>query len=180
MPMGCRKTVLLALLTFFAHFAWAQKFGYVNTDFILSKMPEYQEAQNEINTLSLQWQEEIQNKHKEIEAKYSELQAEEVLLTEEMKQERLAAIKQMENALKEYQKKVFGYEGLFFLKKKELIKPVQDLVFEAVQKVCKENRLAIMFDKSGELVMIYTDPVHDYTDYVLDELGLGNKEDVIR
>jgi outer membrane protein len=57
---------------------------------------------------------------------------------------------------------------------------VQDQVFEAVQKVCKENRLAIMFDKSGELVMIYTDPVHDYTDYVLDELGLGNKEDVIR
>ena len=178
--MDCRKAILLVLLVFFVHFARAQKFGYVNTDFILSKMPEYQEAQNEINTLSLQWQEEIQNKHKEIEAKYSELQAEEVLLTEEMKQERLAAIKQMENALKEYQKKVFGYEGLFFLKKKELIKPVQDQVFEAVQKVCKENRLAIMFDKSGELVMIYTDPVHDYTDYVLDELGLGNKEDVIR
>jgi outer membrane protein len=178
--MGCIKSVLLVLFVFFAHFALAQKFGYVNTDFILSKMPEYQEAQNEINTLSLQWQEEIQNKHKEIEAKYSELQAEEVLLTEEMKQERLASIKQMENTLKEYQKKVFGYEGLFFLKKKELIKPVQDQVFEAVQKVCKENRLAIMFDKSGELVMIYTDPVHDYTDYVLDELGLGNKEDVIR
>ena len=178
--MGCIKSVLLVLFVFFAHFALAQKFGYVNTDFILSKMPEYQEAQNEINTLSLQWQEDIQNKHKEIEAKYSELQAEEVLLTEEMKQERLASIKQMENTLKEYQKKVFGYEGLFFLKKKELIKPVQDQVFEAVQKVCKENRLAIMFDKSGELVMIYTDPVHDYTDYVLDELGLGNKEDVIR
>ena len=180
MLMNCRKTLLLVLFAFFAHFAWGQKFGYVNTDFILGKMPEYQEAQNEINTLSLQWQEEIQGKHKEIEAMYAELQAEEVLLTEEMKQERLAAIKQMENALKEYQKKVFGYEGLFFLKKKELIKPVQDQVFEAVQKVCKENRLAIMFDKSGELVMIYTDPVHDYTDYVLDELGLGNKEDVIR
>jgi outer membrane protein len=180
MSKAFRITFLLVLLTSFTHFAWAQKFGYVNTDFILSKMPEYQEAQNEINTLSLQWQEEIQNKHKEIEAKYSELQAEEVLLTEEMKQERTAAIKQMENTLKEYQKKVFGYEGLFFLKKKELIKPVQDQVFEAVQKVCKENRLAIMFDKSGELVMIYTDPVHDYTDYVLDELGLGNKEDVIR
>ncbi len=178
--MHFRKTLLFVLFVLFANVGWAQKFGYVNTDFILSKMPEYQEAQNEINTLSLQWQEEIQNKHKEIEAKYSELQAEEVLLTEEMKQERMAAIKQMENTLKEYQKKVFGYEGLFFLKKKELIKPVQDQVFEAVQKVCKENRLAIMFDKSGELVMIYTDPVHDYTDYVLDELGLGNREDVVR
>jgi len=178
--MHFRKTLLFVLFVLFAHVGWAQKFGYVNTDFILSKMPEYQEAQNEINTLSLQWQEDIQNRHKEIEAKYSELQAEEVLLTEEMKQERMAAIKQMENTLKEYQKKVFGYEGLFFLKKKELIKPVQDQVFEAVQKVCKENRLAIMFDKSGELVMIYTDPVHDYTDYVLDELGLGNREDVVR
>ena len=82
--------------------------------------------------------------------------------------------------LKEYQKKVFGYGGLFFLKKQELIKPIQDKVWDAVDKVAKKNSLAIMFDKSGELVMIYTDPRHDYTDFVLDELGLGDPNDVVK
>ena len=75
--------------------------------------------------------------------------------------------------VKEYQKQIFGFDGLYFLKKKELIKPVQDQVFDAVEKVAKNNRLQIVFDKSGDLVMIYTDPIHDYTDYVLEELGLG-------
>ncbi|MEL7002723.1 MAG: OmpH family outer membrane protein, partial [Bacteroidota bacterium] len=111
---------------------------------------------------------------------YLSLQAEEVLLTSEMKSDRLEEINKKENELKDYQKKIFGFEGLFFLKKKELVKPVQDQVFDAVEKVCKDQRLAIMFDKAGDLVMIYTDPRHDYTDYVLDELGLGDPNDVIK
>jgi len=158
----------------------AQKWGYVDTEYILTKIPEYKEAQDEINTLSLSWQQEIANMYKDIEAMYNKLQAEEVLLTKEMREERLAEIKQKEEEVKEYHKKVFGFEGLFFLKKKELIKPVQDRVFEAVEKVAKDNRLQMVFDKSGELVLIYTDPIHDYTDYVLEELGLGDDNDVIK
>ena len=159
---------------------FGQKFGYVDTDFILSKIPEYQEAQQEIGIISLSWQDEIQNMYQEIEGMYSALQAEEVLLTKEMKDERIAGIRKKENEVKEYQKKIFGFEGLFFLKKKELVKPVQDKVFEAVEKVAKDHRLQIVFDKSGDLVMIYTDPIHDYTDFVLDELGLGDSNDVIK
>jgi outer membrane protein len=158
----------------------AQKFGYVNTNFILNKMPEYAEAKAEIDKLSLGWQEEIQGMQKDIYAMYSALQAEEVLLTPEMKEERLNSIKKKEDYLKEYQKKVFGFEGLFFLKKKELIKPVQDKVYDAVEKVAHDHKLQIVFDKSGELVMIYTDPIHDYTDYVLEELELGDPNDVIK
>jgi outer membrane protein len=157
----------------------AQKFGYVNTNFILNKMPEYTEAKAEIDKLSQAWQEEIQVMQQEVLAMYNSLQVEEVLLTPEMKEERQNEIKKKEDALKSYQNKIFGFEGLFFLKKKELIKPVQDLVFEAVEKVAREHKLQIVFDKSGELVMIYTDPIHDYTDYVLDELGLGDPNDVI-
>jgi outer membrane protein len=157
----------------------AQKWGYVDTEYILSKIPEYREAQDEINNLSLSWDQEIRTMYREIESMYSKLQAEEVLLTKEMKDERMAEIQQKEEEVKAYHKKVFGYEGLFFLKKKELIKPVQDRVFEAVEKVAKDNRLQLVFDKSGELVLIYTDPVQDYTDYVLEELGLGDKNDVI-
>ena len=159
--------------------SFAQKFGYVDTDYILSQMPEYKGAQAEIEKLSLAWQEEIQDMYKSIDAMYSDLQAEEVLLTKDMKDQRLTEIRERENEVKEYQKKIFGFEGLFFLKKKELVKPIQDKVFDLIEKVCKEHRLAIMFDKASELVMIYTDPIHDYTDYVLDELELGDPNDKI-
>ena len=111
---------------------------------------------------------------------YSALQAEQVLLTEEMKNERTASIQKKEEEMKEYQKKVFGFGGLLFLKKQELVKPVMDKVWDAVDKVAKQNNLAIVFDKAGELVMIYTDPRFDYTDFVLDELGLGDPNDKIK
>lgn len=170
--------IFLALFSFVP--SYAQKFGYVDTDYVLSKMPEYKEAQAEIDKLSVGWQDEIQQMAQDIKTMYSELQAEEVLLTAEMKKDRMALIQKKENELKEYQKKIFGFEGLFFLKKKELIKPVQDKVFDAVERVCKDQRLAIMFDKASDLVMIYTDPRHDYTDYVLDQLGLGDPNDVVK
>jgi outer membrane protein len=176
------KNVILVVILLFASLnqVFGQKWGYVDTEYILGKIPEYKEAQDEINTLSLSWQQEIANMYKEIEGMYNKLQAEEVLLTKEMRDERMAEIKAKEEEVKDYHKKVFGFEGLFFLKKKELIKPVQDRVFEAVEKVAKDNRLQMVFDKSGELVLIYTDPIHDYTDYVLEELGLGDENDVIK
>ena len=175
-----KKILFLFLASFSFIQLHAQKFGYIDTDYVLSKMPEYKEAQAEIDKLSQGWQEEIKEMSRNIGAMYDELQAEEVLLTADMKNERLSLIKAKEEELKEYQKKIFGFEGLFFLKKKELVKPVQDKIFDAVEIVCKEQRLAIMFDKAGDLVMIYTDPRHDYTDYVLDELGLGDPNDVIK
>jgi outer membrane protein len=143
-------------------------------------MPDYKKAQDEINQLSDAWEKEIQDMSKKIEGMYSSLQAEQVLLTDEMKKERTEAIQKREAELKEYQKKVFGFGGLFFLKKQELIKPIQDKVWDAADKVAKQNNLAIIFDKAGELVMIYTDPRYDYTDFVLDELGLGDPNDKIK
>ena len=160
--------------------AFGQKLGYVNTDFVLSKMPEQQKAQAEIDALASKWQEEILGMQQEIDEKYSELKVEEVLLTEEMRKERVEAIAEQEKTLKEYQQKVFGFEGLYYLKKQELMKPLQDEVFAAVEKVAKKNNLQFVFDKAGDIVMIYTNPIHDYTDYVLDELGLGEEEDTAR
>jgi outer membrane protein len=97
-----------------------------------------------------------------------------------MRKERTDEIKKMENELREFQKKVFGFEGLYFLKKKELMKPLQDKVWDASERVAKSNRLGIIFDKAGELVMIYTDPRHDYSDFILEELGLGDPNDKIK
>jgi outer membrane protein len=151
---------------------FAQKFGYVDMNYILGQMPEYAEAQGEIKKLANEWESEVQQMYKEIEQMEADLKAEEILLTVAMKKDRRTEIDRKMEELKEYQKKVFGFEGLYFLKKKELIKPAQDLVFEATERVAKNNRLAIVFDKSGDLVMIYTDPIHDYTDLVLEELGI--------
>jgi outer membrane protein len=172
--------IFIAVFLFGLNFASGQKFGYIDTNFILSKMPEYQKAQSEIEQLSAGWQKEVEDLQREVDAAFVALKAEEVLLTEEMKAERKSMIQKKEAELKEYQRKVFGFGGLFFLKKQELIKPLQDKVWEAVEKVAKQNRLAIVFDKSGELVMIYTDPKHDYTDFVLEELGLGDPNDKIK
>jgi outer membrane protein len=171
---------IFSLFVFGLNFADGQKFGYIDTNFILSKMPEYLKAQSEIEQLSTGWQKEVEDLQRGVEMAYVSLKAEEVLLTEEMKEERMNMIRKKETELKDYQRKVFGFGGLFFLKKQELIKPLQDKVWEAVEKVAKQNRLAIVFDKSGELVMIYTDPRHDYTDFVLEELGLGDPNDKIK
>jgi outer membrane protein len=173
------KVFVLALL-FGLNIAEAQKFGYIDSDFILGKMPEYKKAQDEIDQLSSAWEKEIADLQVKVDALYSSYQAEQVLLTEEMKASRMEEIKKKETELKEYNKKIFGFGGLFFLKKQELIRPLQDKVWDAVEKVAKSNRLAIIFDKSGELVMIYTDPRHDYTDFVLEELGLGDANDKIK
>ena len=172
--------ITVFFVIFGLNFVNAQRFGYIDTDFILNKMPDYKKAQDEISQLAEAWQKEVQDMDREIQSMYSALQAEQVLLTEELKKERTEAIQKKEAELKEYQKKVFGFGGLYFLKQQELVKPIQDKVWDAVDKVAKQNNLAIVFDKAGELVMIYTDPRFDYTDFVLDELGLGDPNDKIK
>ena len=151
---------------------FAQKFGYVDMNYILTQVPEYAQAQAEIDQLAKSWETEIQEMYKEVAQMEADLKAEEILLTVAMKNDRRTEIDRKLEELKQYQNKVFGFDGLYFLKKKELIKPAQDIVFESVERVAKNNRLAIVFDKSGDWVMIYTDPVHDYTDLVLEELGV--------
>ncbi len=171
---------LTFLLLFGLNFVSAQKFGYFDSDFVMSKMPEYSKAQGEIDQLSAAWQKEIEDMQLKVDELYRTYQAEQVLLTEEMKQERLETIRKKETELKDYQKKVFGFGGLYFLKKQELIKPLQDKIFDAVEKVAKANRLAFVFDKAAELVIVYTDPRHDYTDFILEELGLGDPNDKVK
>jgi outer membrane protein len=167
---------ILLLLLLVSPLAFAQKFGYIDSDFILSKMPAFTAAQQEADRLSSAWQKEIEGKYQEIDNLRKKFQLEEVLLTDEMKRKRLTEIEDKEKEAREYQKKVFGFEGMLFKKRQELIKPVQDNLFDAVEKVSKKKGLQIVFDKSGELVMIYTNPVHDYTEFVLEELGLASSE----
>lgn len=174
------KSLFLLLIVFGQTFGYAQKFGYINSEHILSKMPDYAKVAKELEAFAVTWQREIEGKQKEAATLRNALVAERVLLTTEMKQKRENEIAEKENEVQEYQKKVFGVGGLYFLKKTELIKPLQDKIFEAVEKVAKSHRLAILFDKADQLVMVYTDPRHDYTDFVLEEIGLGDPVDKIK
>ena len=168
------KIILLIFFVFNSNL-FAQKFGYVNSEFILNNMKEYKEAMNEIESLSKAWEKEISDMYIEIEKKEIELKTEEILLTKEMFEDKRQKLDEEWKEIKNYQQKVFGFEGLYFLKKKELIQPIQDIIFEAVERVAKKNRLQIIFDKSSEPVLLYTNPIHDYTDYVLEDLGLTKK-----
>ncbi len=145
----------------------------MDMEFVTSKMPEYQKAQTELDKFSDRWAKEIQDKYAEVDRLQRLYQAEEVLLTDEMKRKRNQEISDKEREAREYNNKIFGFEGMLFQKKKELIKPVTDQVYKAVERVCRQRRLDMLVDKSSEFVIIYSNPVHDYTDYVMEELGLS-------
>jgi len=159
---------------------YAQKFGYVSSDFILQKMPSYQKVLIEIDNAAQNWQKLLDERRNKVEALRKNYQNEEILLPDEIKKDRQKEIQQEEKGLQDYQNQVFGYEGLFFQKKQELIQPVQDELYKAIAKVAKEKKIQIMFDKSSDLVMLYTDIRHDYTDYVLEELGLNEDANKVK
>lgn len=136
-------------------------------------MSEFSKAQNEINQISVKEQQRIEGLFKEVDKLRKEYQKEEVLLTEAMKKERVDSISAKENIALQEQKRVFGFNGLIFLKRQELIRPLQDKIADAAGKVARKKKLQFIFDKANDPVMIYADPTHDYTDYVLETLGLS-------
>ena len=169
------RILLLLFFSIISINSYSQKFGYVNSEFILNSMPEYKEALSEIENLSKAWEKEVSEMYIDVEKKEVILKNEEILLTKEMYEEKRIELDEEWNEVRSYQQKVFGFEGLYFLKKKELIQPIQDILFESIERVAKKNRLQIIFDKSSEPVLLYTNPIHDYTDYVLEDLGLTEK-----
>ncbi|MBW3467870.1 OmpH family outer membrane protein [Arthrospiribacter ruber] len=154
--------------------AEAQTFGYVDSEFLLNKHPDYKLVQDELEALKDQWKKEAQNLDQEIKEMRASLKAEEVLLTEEMYQERLEAIREKEKEAVAFNNRVFGINGQYYQKQMELMQPLQSKIFDAIDKVCKRFRLAVLFDKAAGPTMIYTDPRHDYSEFVLQELGIEN------
>jgi outer membrane protein len=167
--------ILLVLSILYTSEVSAQKIGYVDMEFITSKMPEYQAAQTEMKKFSEKWAKEIQDKFAEIDRMQRAYMAEEILLTDDLKRKRQNEIKEKELEAGEYNSKIFGMEGLLFQKKKELMKPAMEKVQRAINKVCSQRRLDFMFDKSSDIGMLYTNPKHDYSDYVMEELGIDPK-----
>lgn len=176
------RRIVSAIATMFficiASFTMAQKYAYVNTQYILDNMTEYKTAQSGLDNLSLQWQKEIEDKYSIIDKLYKSYQAEQILLTEEMKKKRQDEITTKEKDVKDLQKQRFGYEGDLFKKKQEMVKPIQDKVYNAVKKLATDQSFAVIFDRSSDLIMLFANPKYDKSDDILLALGYKpNKKD---
>ncbi len=165
---------LLSIVLFSVSISFSQKYAYVNTDYILSNIPKYESAQEQLNLISSEWQKEIEDLYNDIDKMYKEYQAEEVLLTDDMKADRQEQIASKEKKVRDLQNKRFGQNGDLFKKRQELIKPIQDDIFNAVKEIAVESNYAVIFDSSGSLSMLYTDLKYDKSDEVLKKLGFGN------
>lgn len=165
-------SLLILLIPFSTGFS--QKFSYVDTEYILSNIPAYAAAQEQLDQLSVEWQKEIEEIYSRIDKMYKDFQSERVLLTEDMKIKREEEIINKEKEAKELQKKRFGREGDLYKKRQELVKPIQDDVFNAVKEIAEEGGFAVLFDMSSSLTMLYTDPKYDVSDDVLEKLGYKN------
>jgi outer membrane protein len=170
-----RLVLIAAIILGTFGFASAQKYAFIDSDYILSKVPEHQAAQQQIDNLSVQWQKEIEAKYAEIDKLYKSYQAEQILLTEELKRKRENEIINKEKEAKELQKQRFGVDGELFKKRQELIKPIQDKIYTAVKDIAVKENLAVVFDKAGSLNMMYTNPKFDKSDAVLEAMGYKAK-----
>lgn len=150
----------------------AQRYCVIDSKYILDNLPEYKQAQTKLDEASAQWQKEIDNKLQEVDRMYKTYQAEQVMLSDEMKKKREDDIIKKEKEAKDLQKKRFGFEGDMFKKRQELVKPVQDRVYNAVQKMATSKSFDIIYDKSADLSVFYNDPKLDKSDDVLRELGI--------
>ena len=175
------KKILFAILVLFSVTSTltAQKFAYVDTQYILENLPEYKSAQQQLDRISIQWQKEIEVKFGEIDKMYKDFQAESILLTDDMKKKREDEIIDREKAAKELQKQRFGKGGDLLKRRQDLVKPVQDKIYNAIKEIATAKNYGVVFDKSSDLTMLFTNPKYDISDQILENLGYtpGQKND---
>src|SRR5215212_9803527 len=154
-------------------FSQAQsRYAVIDTKYILDKMPDYRAAQKQVDDFAATWQKEIDNMQKDLDKMYRDFEAEQVMLTEELKKKREDQLFVKEKKLRDLQRQRFGFEGDLFKKRQELIKPVQDKVYNAVQKLAVQRGYDFILDKSEGITVIFADPKLEKSDDVLKELGV--------
>jgi len=167
-----KKIVVIAcLMLLYSATTFAQKFAFIDSEYILENIPSYKAAQEQLDQLSGQYQKELESMHAEIDQMYKDFQSESVLLSEEMKRKREDVIISKEKEYKELQRKYFGRDGDLFKKRQGLVKPIQDDIFNAIQEISTEGGYAVIFDKANGVTLIYTNPKFDLSDQVLAKLG---------
>ncbi|MHB1921891.1 MAG: OmpH/Skp family outer membrane protein [Chitinophagaceae bacterium] len=151
---------------------FAQRYCVINSQYILQQIPQYTQAQQELDSISTSWQKELDAKKLVIANMYKSYQAEQVMLTEDLKKKRQQEIMGQEKALQDLQNKLFGYQGELFKKREELVKPIQDEVYNAVQQMAADRLYDFVLDKSGGISVFYSDPRLDQSQEVLRILGI--------
>jgi outer membrane protein len=167
---------MLVVLIIFAsaQTGMAQRFAYVDSEYILSNIPSYNAAQEQLDKLAEEWQKEIEASYEEVEALYRSYQNDRVLMSEDMRKRRENEIVTKEAEAAELQRRYFGPEGELFKSQEELISPIQDRVYKAVQELATEGNYAVIFDTANSPTMLYTNPRNDVSDDVLKKLGYRN------
>jgi outer membrane protein len=148
----------------------AQRIAYVDVNAILESIAEYQEAQTELEELAARWRTEIASEYDEIKGEYNRYQAEQVLLSDEARQAKEEEIMEMEKKVRELQKERFGPNGLLFEKRKELVQPIQDRVYAAIEDYAGDRGYDFIFDKSGSAGMIFASAEYDKTNDIVDKI----------
>lgn len=149
----------------------AQKFAYVDSEYILSNLPEYTQAKFQLDQVAKKWQQEIQGKNSDLDKEIKAYDAEKVLLTEDMRSKREKELDEKRQAILDLQKKRFGKEGDLFKKQQELIKPIQDKVYDAIKEYSDNKTLGIVFDKAGATTIMYAGAKFDISDQVIRAMG---------
>lgn len=162
---------MLGLALMVGHHANAQKFAYIDTDYVLLHLPEYSDAQGQLNQMAVDWQVEIEMKLDAVERLEMAYRAERVLLTQEMRGKREEEIDTKRREARDLQKAKFGVEGELFQKRQELIQPIQDMVFEELKDIASGSGYMVIFDKSNQSNMLYTNPKYDISDRLIKKLG---------
>ena len=167
-----KKLFLLATCYFVLTTAQAQRYAVIDSKYILEKVPQYKESQERLDQFSIQWQQEIDQKQTAVDKMLKDFDAEAIMLSDELKKKREDEIFKKEKELRDLQKKRFGFEGDLFKKRQELIKPIQDRVYNAVQKLAVDKQYDFILDKSEGITVIFADPKLDRSDDVLRNLGV--------
>ncbi len=167
-----KKILLVACLLGFAMTGFSQKYAIIDTRYILDRMPDYKAAQQQLDQIAADWQKDIDARQAELDKMYRDYEAEQVMLTPELKQKREDQLFNKEKDLRDLQRKRFGFEGDLFKKRQELIKPIQDKVYNAVQKLAVQRGYEFVLDKSEGITIIFADPKLDKSEDVLKELGV--------
>jgi Outer membrane protein len=148
-----------------------QKLAYVDSEYIMSNIPEYDDAQEELNSLSTQWQNEVKALYDKVEDMYKKYQTESVLLSEDQKHAREQEIINKEQEAKKLQMRYFGAEGQLYQKRTELVQPIQEKIYNAINELAQTNGYSFVFDLSSGTSILYANDKNDISDEVLDELG---------
>lgn len=170
------KNILFIGLLLVASVTYSQRYAYVDSKYILENMDDYKEAQIELNAMSKKWQETVEAKMTELDRMRRAFDAEKILLTQALQEQRAADVKNKEKEIRDYQRQKFGVDGELFKKRQELIQPLQDDIFNAIKDMAKEKSYALVFDKGKNSNILFANPKYDKSDAILKKLGYSARD----